>query len=322
MTLLLLMTLLSFQEGKTVFVDRVAVKVNDKIVTERELLISYKQRRDAALAKYKGAELDQQLKLAWEESVQDAEETLLMFEKAGELGFALSRDDVRGELISMKESRGLSDEEFEETIENQTGMTLVELVDLRQRENSAQMVFQSQVLRKMVIEDNEIAKYYEGHLAEFMNTATYRIAEIVCLKDSANPLTAQEKVQACLSELQAGADFAEVAMKYSDSLSKESGGDLGLVEFGDLLGKIEDEVKGMTVGAFSDILETDGAYFIIKLHELNPESPKPIDEVHEQITNTLRQPRTQAELKRFVEKLRAEFSVKTYIKEIPWYLEY
>lgn len=322
MNLMLLMTLFAFQESKTVFVDRVAIKVNDKIITERELLFSYKQRREDALSKFRGAELDKELKKAWDETVTDAEETLLMYEKAAELGYAFSKDDVLSELNSMKESRGLTDEEFEEAIVAQTGMTLAELVDLRQRENSAQMVFQSQVLQQIVIEDNEVAKYYENHTDEFMNPATYRIAEIVFLKDEANPSAALQKAMDCQTDLEGGLDFVEAANKYSDSPSKENGGDLGLVKFGDLLSSIEDRVKEMSVGSYSNLLETPNAWFLIKLLEFNETKPKKVDEVREEIVNKLRQPRTQDQLDRFLKDLRAEYSLNSFVKDIPWYLEY
>lgn len=322
MTLVMLLTLLAFQETKTVFVDRVAIKVNDKIMTERELMFTYRQAREQALAQYKGAELDKQLKEAWKETVKSAEETMLMYEKASELGYALSKDDVSAELNSMKESRGLTDEEFEKAILEQTGMSLSELIDLRQRENSAQMVFQSQVLQKIVIEDNEIAKYHEEHVADFMEPATYRIAEIVFTKNEANPAETESRVQACLADLKAGQDFGEMAKKYSDSLSKENGGDLGLVKYGDLLDSIEAKVKSMKVGDYSEKLETATAIFLIKLLEQNPSKPKPVDMVRDQVVSALRQPRTEAQLVKFIEQLRAEFSVKTFITEIPWYLEY
>ncbi len=322
MTLVMLLTLLTFQENKTVFVDRVAIKVNDKIMTERELLFAYKQAREQALTQYKGAELDQQLKEAWKETVKSAEETMLMYEKASELGYALSKDDVAAELNSMKESRGLTDEEFEKAILEQTGMSLGELVDLRQRENSAQMVFQSQVLNKIAIEDNEIAKYHEEHIADFMEPATYRIAEIVFTKSDADLAETEQRVAACQAELKAGLDFGEAAKKYSDSLSKENGGDLGLVKYGDLLDSIEAKVKSMKVGEHSERLETSSAIFLIKLLAQNPAKPKPVDEVREQVVNALREPRTEAQLAKFVEHLRAEFSIKTYLTEIPWYLEY
>lgn len=317
--LFLIMAMLLAQENKTVFIDRVAIQVNDKIITERELLFTYKQARTEAINKYTGAELDSKLKEAWEQTVKDSEETLLMYEKAVEMGYAFSRDDILSELMSLKESKGLSDKEFEEAISAQTGMTLEELVSLRQRENSAQMVFQSMVLQRINIEDNEIAAYYNQHKNDFMTDATYRIAEIVILKAEG---TSRDKAEECIKAIEAGSDFGEVAKTYSDSLSKENGGDLGLVKFGDLLGLIEDQVKNLSVGEHSPILENDAAWFIIKLLELNESRPKTLETVRDEVINALRMPRTESRLDEFLKELRAEYSLKVHTPEIPWYLEY
>ena len=322
MIVLLVFSLLLIQETKTVFVDRVAVKVNDKIIMERELLRVYKSLREQALAEATGTELDHRLKEAWKDTVRNAEESLLLYEKAAELGYAYSRDDVLGQLTSLKESKGMTDEEFEQAIFEQTGFNLDELVDLRQREDSAQGILQSQVVQKIEIEDSEIAKYFEEHKAEFMQPSTYRIAEIVFIKDETNPSTSQNRGRECLEKVRSGLAFEEAAAKYSDSLSTENGGDLGLVKFGDLLGSIESRVKEMKVGDTSEILETPSAYFIIKLLELNPIRPKPLADVRADIVTLLREPRLEIQVDKYIEKLRAEFSVKVYVPEIPWYLEY
>ena len=200
MSALLLMAICCFQETKTVFVDRVAIKVNDKIITERELVMNYKQRRADALSEFTGAELDKKLSEAWEETIKSAEETLLMYEKAVELGYAFSPDDTLARLNGIKESNGYTDEEFEQVLQEQTGMTLPELVDLRTRDDSAQGIFQSQVLQRINIEDSEIAQYYDGHQSEFMTDATYRIAEILVLKDENTPGATRARVASSRSK--------------------------------------------------------------------------------------------------------------------------
>ena len=308
-------------QDQTVFVDRIAVKVNDKIITQRELVMLYNQRRKTYLHGFQGAELDAKLKEAWTETVTDAEETLLLYEKSVELGLAYSEDDIRSQLQAVKESNGLSEEEFEEQIRIQTGMEPNELISFQIRDYSAQSVIQSQVIRQIKIDDSEIAKYYSENQAKFMTPETYRIAEIVFLKSEGDTGALREEAQACKRFLEGGGDFAEAAAKFSDSASKEKGGDLGVVQFGDLNTTIESAVRSMKIGAISNILETDFAIFIVKLLELNPKKPKPLKDVKEEIVQQLRSPRMETAIKSYLDDLKSQFLLHTYLKEPPTYLD-
>ncbi len=316
-----LLLLLMFQNNdKTVFVDRVAIKVNDKIITEREVVHSYKQSRIDIMQQYTGAELDEKLKKAWAETIEFLEERLLLYEKAVELGIAVSEDDARSRLIAVQESNGLSDEEFEQVLKDQTGMTLAEYVDFQKREQSADMVIRSQVLSRIKIEDSEIAKFYDEHIADFQNPATYRIAELVFLKGESSD-QALAKAREALEFLNFNDDFGAAAKRFSDSTSRDNGGDLGLVQYGDFNQAIEDRVKAMEVGQISEPFETSSAWFVIKLLERNLATPKKVEEVREEILQQLRVPRMETEMATFLDELKGKYLLHTYLKEPPFYLE-
>ena len=310
-----------FQTPTRVFVDRVAIKVNDKILTQRELLLIYKQLRAGYLSAYSGTELDEKLKEAWDQAVTEGEEQLLFYEKAVELGVAYSRDEILDGLNSIKESNGLTDAELEQEIQKQMGMTLEEFVGYNQRDRSRQVVIQREIVSKIQIDDSEIAKYYEENINEFMEPETYRISEIVVFKEGDVGGSKRSRILEAEKALQAGTPFAEAAQNFSETPTKSKGGDLGLAEFGDLNPILESAAKAMSVGQVSQILETEFAYFLIKLEERNPPTPKPIDSVHEDILNKLRLPRLTTNLKKYVENLKAEYLLETILKKPPAYLE-
>ncbi|MDJ0837541.1 MAG: peptidylprolyl isomerase [Acidobacteriota bacterium] len=322
MTLLLLMTLLFQDRTTSVFVDRIAIKVNDKMMTEQELVNLYQDIRKQALQEASGADLDAKLKEAWDAAVSEAEQTLLLYEKAVESGVAFSREETISLLAGMREQAGLSEAEFEEEVKRQTNLTMDELVDKRMREDSARAAIQSLVLNKITFEDNEIAKYYDENKKDYMVPASYRIAEIVFRKDVGTPAEIQERISKCRADLAGGMDFGEAAKVHSDSFSKENGGDLGTVNYGDLLKEIEDMVKKLDVGQVSDTLETEGSFFILKILEKTDATPKPLDSVREQIVNAMRAPRMEKAVDEFLKKLRQEFVVETYVKTLPEYLEH
>lgn len=299
-------------ENAPIMVDRVALKVNDKIITERELMLIYAQRRDAYIAQYSGPDLNTKLEEIWEDVVKQAKEQLLLYEKSVELGLSISQDAMESRLQGVKEANGLSDDEFEEILKQQTGMTMDEYVDSERRNESAQRVVHSEVFNAIEIDDSEVAKYYSEHQEDFVEPPKYRVAEIVLLKDN-NPAAARIKALACLDTIKSGTPFVDAARQYSDSASRDNGGDLGEVQYGDLHYVIEDAVRNLEVNDVSELLEADTAYFIIKILNKRDAKPIPIDDVEDRIKATLREPRVESKLTAFLQELEADYLVDRVI---------
>ena len=74
---------------------------------------------------------------------------------------------------------------------------------------------------------------------------------------------AETKIAALKSELDGGAEFAEVAREHSDCPSSSKGGDLGSFGRGMMIGAFEDAAFTLEVGATSGVVETDFGYHII-----------------------------------------------------------
>lgn len=75
------------------------------------------------------------------------------------------------------------------------------------------------------------------------------------------------EMRAIRQQLDNGADFAELAVQYSDCPSKEQGGDLGLFKRGMMVKPFEDAAFAMSVGEISGIVESQFGYHIIKVTE-------------------------------------------------------
>lgn len=79
---------------------------------------------------------------------------------------------------------------------------------------------------------------------------------------------AREKAKEILDSIKKGADFSEMAKKYSDdSLSALQGGNLGYVKKGSFVKPFEEAVIVLQPGEMSDLVETQFGYHIIKLIE-------------------------------------------------------
>jgi peptidyl-prolyl cis-trans isomerase SurA len=83
----------------------------------------------------------------------------------------------------------------------------------------------------------------------------------------------KEKAQAILDSIKAGADFAELAKKYSEDPGSASvGGDLGFVKKGVFYPEFESLAFRLKEGEISDVIETPVGFHIIQLLERRGES--------------------------------------------------
>ncbi len=75
---------------------------------------------------------------------------------------------------------------------------------------------------------------------------------------------AQTEIATLKAQVDAGADFADLARKHSDCPSGKSGGDLGAFGRGQMVGPFEQAAFGLPVGGTSGVVETQFGYHIIR----------------------------------------------------------
>jgi len=122
---------------------------------------------------------------------------------------------------------------------------------------------------------------------------------------------ALDKIKDVQRQLKNGADFAELAKKYSDDPgSKERGGDLGYFSHGDMVESFEKAAFALNVGQTSDIVTTDYGYHIIRVEEKKAASKFTYDDVKDDLKEYLFQQRAAKKFETYIKDLRSKAEIK------------
>jgi len=157
--------------------------------------------------------------------------------------------------------------------------------------------------------DEAVRRYYEEHEKEFMAPERIHAAHIVKhVSASVPPEVAEAELRKAQKELDAGADFTETAVKYSDC--PENGGDLGWFPRGQMVEEFEHTVWKMKPGGVSDIFATRFGFHIVRLIERKAAAPYALQEVADPIRQHLAARMREEAIETYLDGLRQEATIE------------
>jgi len=140
---------------------------------------------------------------------------------------------------------------------------------------------------RVTVSDDELQDYYETNPEEFITPKTVEARHIL-IKNSENDTP--EKVEAnrtraleIQKKAEQGEDFAELARKYSEGPSRDSGGFLGAFRKQDMVKPFADKAFSMKRNEISDPVKTRFGWHILKLEKINEKTTTPFEEASEKI---------------------------------------
>jgi len=133
----------------------------------------------------------------------------------------------------------------------------------------------------------------------------------------------KEEADAIKSELDGGADFAEVAKEKSTGPSGPGGGSLGWFGPGMMVPAFEEAVAGMEAGSVSDPVETQFGWHVIKLNETRTAEAPALEDVREELETQVRQTKVQTAIESITEAAEVDRSAAegidpTVLKNTEW----
>jgi peptidyl-prolyl cis-trans isomerase SurA len=204
----------------------------------------------------------------------------------------------------------ISDEAFQKEL-TQRALTADDMKRDLRRQLMVDKLMDQEVGSKIAIDDETIRAFYEQNRARFNVAETrHRIAQIVVAPgrdpqlrnrtgdDAATPAEAQRKLQMLVERLKGGADFAALAMDYSeDPQSAPQGGDLGFIPasaLNEVAPQLRETVLKATPGDVATV-SIGGAHAIVLLVDRETAGQRDLNTpgVRDGIRDMLRQRREQ-----------------------------
>jgi peptidyl-prolyl cis-trans isomerase SurA len=258
-------------------------------------------------------------------------------QQAEKLHLVASDSEVDSKIAQMKAP--YTDAEFEARLKSQ-GLTLADARRLIWLNLTEEKVLNKEIESKINITDADVANFYNLHQVDFnLIEPQYHLAQIVVTPNpngrvenrqnskARNDEEARKKISALHNQLETGANFAQLAMNYSEAPeTTSSGGDMGFIPASQL--KSEPEVYAaiskLQPGQITPVLPiTQGAskqpaaYMICKLIAIEPAGQHPLSDprVQQMIRQQLHDSRSRLLQSAYNEMLRDQARVVNYYAE-------
>ena len=134
------------------------------------------------------------------------------------------------------------------------------------------------------ISDQQARQYYQQHLKDYQIPDQVKVRHILISvpkgADAKTDAAAKAKAEDVLKQLRAGGDWTALAKKYSDDPgSKESGGELGMLQHGVTVPEFDKAAFSLSPGQISDPVKTQFGYHVIQTEEKQTAHTRSFDEV-------------------------------------------
>jgi len=210
-----------------------------------------------------------------------------------ELDKSMALDQMISEKLLIQEAKNMGLEEDSDVLEQIKKITEQILV---------QVLIEREILDKIKINDEEILEYYEQNKDSFTEKEQVYLYNIL--------LETEEEAQNVLEQLKAGGDFSEIAKEKSTGPSAAQGGDLGYLAKGTIILEIEEVIFALELEELSEVIKTDFGFHILKITEKKPESVTSLEEVKEDIIQTLLPDKQKEAFENLIEELKGKAEIE------------
>jgi peptidyl-prolyl cis-trans isomerase SurA len=224
--------------------------------------------------------------------LKTAIEQKLLEVEASKYASKVDDDEIDRYIANLEQQNHVTDDQLRAQLRTQN----ISYDDFRakiRRQVEAMTMIDREVRQKIVIPEREIDIYYKDNPDEFTTSAEkFKLAQIL-IAVPANPTPQQladlrkKADEVHTKAVKSGADFAALALEYSDDDSKTKGGELGEFAPDDLNDAVLAAIKNSKTGDISPVVKTKYGFHIVKVEAHLTPGLQPLDQVRGKIRETL-----------------------------------
>lgn len=293
------------KEGKVIDGQEVIAKVNDEFILKSDFDRQVAQVKSALEANGQDFSTSEGKKI-----LKDVKETVLesmindhlILWQAKENNITLDDKEFNEAIVQLEKYHGGKD--ALETYLKQQGFDR-ETFEAQVKDQLIINKFREKLTSEVKVPEDEVKKYYDENKEMFeLPSPEIRASHILT--------ETEEEAREILAKIKDGADFAELAKKYSkDPNSKDLGGDLGYFAKGKMVPEFEEAAFVLKPGEISDVVKSEYGYHIIKV--TGKRNSLSFDDAKEYIKNNLENAKKDEEFARYLEVWQKQSKIEKYL---------
>jgi peptidyl-prolyl cis-trans isomerase SurA len=244
--------------------DRIVAVVNNDAITLAELqesIVSYRAENPGA----RPGPSDEELR---RDFLNRLIESRLQLQEADREKVVVEDVELNEEFLDRIKRYGVkNEEEFEKLIKSQ-GVTL-DSIKKRLRDGlKVNKLVRRKVTLRVSVTEAEINQYLDENRGKLETGLSFHARHILISPEADNDAgweAARIKADMLRTQLQDGADFADLAKQHSRDATAKDGGDLGVLKRGELAPDVETELLGLEVGKISRPVRSPLGYHVFRL---------------------------------------------------------
>lgn len=301
-------------------VEEIIARINNQIITRSDYEHEQQQLKEEA-EQQDPSHADQMVAEQQKDVLRGLIDRELLLEKGKDLDISAETELIK-RLDDMRKQMKLDTMEDLEKAAQAQGVSFEDFKQNMRTEIITQQVIQHEVGSRINVTREEEQKFYDDHKADLSRPEQVKLSEILVSTDQAGDDqqkldAAKAKADDLLKQIKAGANFEDIAKKYSEGPSAAQGGDLGYFERGKLAKQLEDLTFNMKKGDVSDVIRTKQGFVILKVTEHQSAGIPPFNEIEPKIQEAVYMQKLQPALREYLTKLRED----AYIDIKPGYID-
>lgn len=277
--------------AQTYLVNRIVLRVNDRIATLDDFQSALAERRAAILG---ATDLDEErrrelMASAGRRVLAEMYEELLLLSRADQMIVTISDADLEQAIAQTRERMGLQDEEQFRQALAASNIALDGLRNRLRKNLMVQEVVGREVQSRVKLDEDVLREVWRENQEAFAVPEAVHLSDVVVLDEGRPASEVAATARAVRTEILGGAPIADVARRFAAEGRTTEVVELGWVERGDLDPALAEAAWALEPGGVSEPVPGRGGLHVLQLVERRAAAVRPFEEVKEAIESRERQ---------------------------------